>query len=137
MQTPVGVRCRACANLKRLPQFDVDPLLLARSGLAGLAVSLVVWLFISYAVGLRFFLSILAGVAVGEAMTRLARRRTSRALEGAAVFDIAAGLLGAEAFRVRDHLHEYVTLLGNDQSLVLALVIPGIIASFVAIVKLR
>jgi hypothetical protein len=137
VQTPVGVRCRRCAQLRRLPQFDVDLTLLVRSALAGLLTSLVVWLVVSYLVVLRYFLSILVGAAVGEVMSRLARRRTSRALEAAAVLDVVAGLLAVEAFWQRDDLHGYVTSIGSDQSTLLALVLPAVIASFVAVVKLR
>jgi hypothetical protein len=135
--TPVGVRCRSCAQLRRLPQFDVGPLLLARSGLAGLAVSIVCWVLISGAPFLRYFLAILVGAAVGETMSRLAQRRVSRSLEVVAVGDILAGLLLIEFVRTGSVIGAPLSAVGNNPSLFLWLVVPALIASFVAVVKLR
>lgn len=137
VQTPVGARCRSCAQLKRLPQYDVGLLLMLRSGLAGLVTSTLVWLLISFMPFLRFFLSILVGVAVGEAVSRLARRRVSRSLEVVAVVDVVLGLLLAEGIRLQDALYLFSAAQGQDQAFLLALGLPALIASFVAVVKLR
>ena len=135
--TPVGVRCRSCAQLRRLPQFDVGPLLLARSGLAGLAVSIVCWVLISGVPFLRYFLAIVVGAAVGETMSRLARQRTSRALEVLAVADVLAGLVLVEVVRTGTLMGSQLSALGNSPSLFVWMIVPAVIASFVAVVKLR
>lgn len=135
--TPVGVRCKPCAQMRRLPQFDVNLWLLARSGLAGLITSLLSWFIVEYILFVRFFLSIFVGMAVAEVMSRLAKRRTSRLLEAIAVFDVLVGLAAVEAFHVRDYFHLYLTELANEPNLLVSLAIPAAIASFVAIVKLR
>jgi len=137
IQTPVGVRCRTCAQLRRLPQFDVGPLLIARSSLAGLAVSVVGWLLASFVGYLQFVLAILVGVGVGEVMSRLARRRTSRPLEVSAVLVVVAGLAMAQAFRLWGALPVVFAALNGSPSLLVALLFPAAIASFVAVVKLR
>lgn len=137
IQTPVGVRCRDCAQLRRLPQFDVGGVLLARSVLAGLAVSVIAWLLTSYTLFLRFFLSVLVGLAVGEAMSRLARRRSNRVLEVLAVADVVAGLLISTAIRFSSELHDLFLAANQDPSVFLSLVLPAVLASYVAIVKLR
>jgi hypothetical protein len=133
VQTPVGARCRECAQLRRLPQFDIPPLLLARSVLAGFAVSSLGWFFLSYIVFLRFFLGILVGAAIGETMSRLARRRDTVTLEAGAVAAVIAGLLLVETFRYPD----FWTAFTQNQSVSISLAIPAVIASFVAVVKLR
>ena len=98
VQTPVGARCRQCAGLRKLPQFEVSPWLLGRSAAAGLGASFVTWLLISILPYLRFFLSILVGFAVGEVMSRLAQRRSNRYLEVAAVLAVVIGLLLSRTF---------------------------------------
>jgi hypothetical protein len=135
--TPVGMRCRDCAQLRRLPQFDVGPSLLARSGLAGLLVSAAIWISVSFVPYLRFFLAILVGVAVGETMSRLARRRVSRALEVLAVVNVLLGLVTVEALRYGDRLPALLHVLSNNPSFLVGLAVPAFIASFVAVVKLR
>ena len=137
VSTPVGVRCRTCAQLRRLPQFDVGPVLLARAGSAGLFVSAVCWFLISFAFYLRFFLAILVGFAVGETMSKLARRRVSRSLEIVAVADVLLGLAVTEVLRVGSSPPSLLSSLSQDPSVLVALAISGIIASFVAVVKLR
>jgi hypothetical protein len=137
VQTPVGARCRSCAQLKRLPQFDVGLVLTARSTIAGFVVSVVMWLFTGYVAYLRFFLSILVGAAVGEVMSRLARRRTSRTLEALAVASVVAGLAISDLFRWRDNPHLLWTGLRDDPSFALTLLLPAAIASYVAVIKLR
>lgn len=123
--------------MRRLPQFEVGPLLLVRSGLAGLAISGVIWFFVSYIPYLRFFLAILVGVAVGEVMSRLARRRSNRVLEAIAVVDIVAGLLVVDIVQFGLGYGAYLTRAGGSISIVLGLLVPAAIASYIAIVKLR
>jgi hypothetical protein len=133
IQTPVGARCRECAQLRKLPQFQADPVLIIRSTVAGFAVSAVCWYFLSYVAFLRFFLSILVGAAIGETMSRLAKRRDNLFLEAGAVAAVVAGLLLVETLRFSD----FWTAAGIDQSVSVSLAIPALIASFVAVVKLR
>jgi hypothetical protein len=132
VETPVGMRCRACAQLRRLPQFDVGPALLARSTAAGLAASVVSWLLVTYVAFLLFFASILVGVAVSAVMSPLARRRSNRLLEVAAVLDIVAGLIIALAIRTAGEGGVVLVPFGLT-----GLLVPILIASFVAVVRLR
>jgi hypothetical protein len=135
VQTPVGVRCRTCAQLKRLPQFDVGAGLLLRSGGAGLVVSLLAWLVIAFVPFLSFFLAILVGVAVGEVMSRLARRRSSRALDVTAVLVVVIGLLAA--YTALGGLSTVTQGLLDSPGFIIRLLVPAAIASFVAVLKLR
>jgi hypothetical protein len=110
--------------------------LTARAVLGGLAASIVGWFLLSYLPYLRYFLSIFVGVAVGESMSRLAKRRTSVALEVAAPAVVVIGLLAIEIFRAGDGTRLFQDI-ANQPGVAMALVLPGVIASFVAVVKLR
>ncbi|MGI8967647.1 MAG: B-box zinc finger protein [Chloroflexota bacterium] len=132
VQTPVGARCADCAQLRRLPQFDLTAGLLLRSLGGGLVVSLAGWYLLSYVYFLRFFLAALVGAAVGEAMSRLSRRRVTRVLEVGAVVVLLIGLVVVAALQGQ-------LSPGNRIGQVIALnfALPLIIASYLAIVKLR
>jgi len=133
IQTPVGYRCAECAQIKRLPQYQVGGTLLLRSVAAGLGVSVIAWFLVSYAVFLRFFLSFLVGAAIGEVMTRLSRRRSNLILEAAAVLVVVGGLVVVEIVRFGGS-----ALMGSGyQFTIVGLILPVIIASVVAVLKLR
>jgi hypothetical protein len=104
--------------------------------MGGLGASFAGWFFLAYVPYLRYFLSILVGVAVGESMSRLARRRTSLVLEIAAVAAVAVGLFGIEMVRTGSGLSLFQDM-ANRPGVGLAILLPGAIASFVAVVKLR
>src|SRR5512136_2160734 len=42
VETPVGARCRQCANVKRLPTYSIKPFQYARAVAAGLLVAVAV-----------------------------------------------------------------------------------------------
>jgi hypothetical protein len=83
VQTPVGARCRDCADLRRPAQYTLDPLLLARAAGAALATAVAVGLLWAYLAPrllnllgfFSFFAAIGYGWLVAEAMGRAARRR--------------------------------------------------------------
>jgi hypothetical protein len=132
LQTPVGMRCGECAQLRRLPQFDVDIGLLARSAGGGLVVSTLAWLLVTYVSFLSFFAAILVGFAVAAVMSPMAKRRTSRRLEVVAVSAVIAGLFIAYYLRFALSGGGSVGSLGITR-----LILPLVIASFFAVVRLR
>jgi hypothetical protein len=107
--------------------------MILRATAAGLAVSVVGWFLLSYVIFLRYFLAILVGVTVGETMSRLARRRDNIFLESGAVIAVVAGLFLVETLRFPD----FWTLVRVDQATSVGVAIPALVASFVAVVKLR
>lgn len=123
--------------MRKLPQYDIDVLLLARASAGGLIASILVWLLVSGLPFLRFFLSILVGFAVGEVMSRLSRRRSNLALEIAAVLVVVIGFLVVEIWRFAGSAGSFVSALALAPSFLIATLIPVAIASFVAVVKLR
>ena len=89
--TPVGVRCRECANLKRLPQYNISAAFLARGFGAALVSGAVlgsIWgLVIPFS--FSFFLGLLVGVGlgygVGEAVSIATNRKAGVPLQALAV----------------------------------------------------
>jgi hypothetical protein len=93
IQTPVGARCRSCANLRRPAMYTVSPVMVARGAAAALAVAVVVgglWavLLPRAATFLGFFIFFAAagyGWLVSKAIGRATNRRRGSALQAVAV----------------------------------------------------
>jgi len=72
VQTPVGARCPKCANVKKLPIFEVPKTFYIRALAAGLGIGAIlgaVWYFIFEQSHVRFiYLDIIIGIAVGYAI---------------------------------------------------------------------
>lgn len=94
VQTPVGARCRKCANVRRIPTYEVAPATLARgaAGAIGGGVALgVAWALFN---GLTYiFFGVLMGLAVGFAVGELValsvNRRAGPPLQAIAVAGVA------------------------------------------------
>lgn len=84
VHTPVGPRCRSCAQLRRLPIFQVSPeaYLLATGASLGLAlVAGMLWGALPLGGFLSFFISPAVGYVIGEGVSRVANRRQSAGLK--------------------------------------------------------
>lgn len=94
VQTPVGLRCRECALLKKVPTYDVSASYFALALLAGLGAGIVggVLLFV-FAGGFSLWLSPFFGYAVGEAVSRAANRKRGPRLQLATFISIVAGAI--------------------------------------------
>jgi len=100
VQTPVGARCRDCANVRTLPTIDVSPVFLARGLGAALAAGALVgaiWGYATQGAGVvGFFLIFIAigiGWAVGEAVSSATNRKRSPTLQGCAVLGVVVAYL--------------------------------------------
>jgi hypothetical protein len=77
--TPVGARCRECAQVRRIPTYNMSASTFARAAagalVGGLAIGVAWWLFnvITF-----FFFGILAGLAIGYAVGELVSVATNR-----------------------------------------------------------
>jgi hypothetical protein len=99
IQTPVGARCRDCAQLRKLPMFDVRPLDYLRAvggGLAasvggGLALTFIQMLVPVFGMLNLVFLAAL-GYGVGTAVALSTRRKQGTALGVLAAFAVPIGL---------------------------------------------
>lgn len=104
VHTPVGARCRTCANVRRLPQYQVPPSYLARAvGTAVLAGAVLgaLWA-VLLPFGVYLLLGLLAGLGlgyvVGEAVSLATNRKAGPPLQAAAALGVLV------AFVVRDAL---------------------------------
>lgn len=133
VHTPVGARCRECANVRRIPTYNVSTGTLSRAlggALAGgAALGIAWWLFnpISY-----FFFGILAGLAVGygvgETVSWATNRRAGPPLQATAVAGVilAYGVRIALLFAVSNWaLHDLRVDLGG----LIALGVAGFVAA--------
>lgn len=84
--TPVGARCRECANLRRLPQYDISLQYLARGLGAALVVGLVLgfawgWLVPNPALFLGLIVGFGLGYAIGESVGLATNRKVGPSLQ--------------------------------------------------------
>jgi hypothetical protein len=90
VQTPVGARCRDCANVRTIPTLDVTPVFLARGIAASLVVGGIVgaiWGVVSGGRGFGFvgffliFIAMGIGFCVAEAVSRATNRKRANSLQ--------------------------------------------------------
>lgn len=95
VQTPVGARCRDCANVRRIPTIDVSPLFVARGLGAALLSGMAVGAAWGWASGGRsfigffiIFIAIGIGWAIGESVGLATNRKRSPVLQACAVVGV-------------------------------------------------
>jgi hypothetical protein len=93
VMTPVGARCRDCAQLRKSPIYDVRPMHYLRAIGAGLAVAAVGTYVIAFVPFFQFFALLLLGAGVGEAVTKAANRKRGTGLAVVAVTTLIVGAL--------------------------------------------
>lgn len=122
VQTPVGARCRECANLRRPVLYTVPPLLFARAGGAALLLAVVVGAAAGYLVpGLLHnlgFIGLFAGAGYGwltakTVETASNRRRSvwlqaAAAASGIAVYLVYNAVGGAGTILPRNDIGGYL-----------------------------
>lgn len=84
VQTPVGLRCPKCAALKRLPVFEISNIFYIRGIAAGLAAAAVlgaIWSFIPVGGFLLFFIALVIGYVIGEAVSLAVNRKRGPSLQ--------------------------------------------------------
>jgi hypothetical protein len=104
IQTPVGARCRQCAQLRKLPMFELRPLDYLRAIGAALGASIVCGVVLALVLQmvpflgfLRFFLMVGVGYVVGDAVTRLANRKRGTVVGVIAGVSVPIGLILGQA----------------------------------------
>ena len=97
--TPVGARCRECANIRRLPQFEISLVYVLRGLGAALGVGVAVggfWgLFLPFSMGFFFGLIVGFGLgyAVGEGVSLATNRKSGPPLQAVAVVGVLTAYL--------------------------------------------
>jgi hypothetical protein len=100
VQTPVGGRCRTCANVRKAPMYTLGPALLGRVALAALGGGLaggLLWGYLLPGLGGFGFFMLFAGLLAGHGMSRLVDRagkgRRGPVVQGLAVAGLSLAYL--------------------------------------------
>lgn len=91
--TEVGQRCPNCARGNRLPTFQVSPAIIARGAVAGLLAATAIGYVWSLAPAFSFWIGLLMGFGVGEAVARAGNMRRGPAMMATAAVAVVAGFL--------------------------------------------
>ena len=98
VHTPVGVRCKECANVRRSPIYEVSTVYYLKAAGAGLGLALaggVVWALLRGVPFASIITSIIVGLAIGEGISRVVNRKRGVGLQViAAVSVIASSVVG-------------------------------------------
>ena len=137
IQTPVGARCRECANVTRLPTFNVTPVFFARGLGAAMAAGAVVggiWAGLKGPFGFGFLFAILLGLAAGwavsEAVSLATNRKRGLALQACAVAGVGLAFLIQEL--LSDNTFTFARNIAREGDLILL-----VAASIYAAVRLK
>jgi len=93
VRTPVGLRCPDCAGVRGLPTYATSPNVLAKAAAVGFPVALAVGLLWAWAPDWGFYLGLLLGFGVAEAMAWAANAKRGRDLQVLALALVAFGLV--------------------------------------------
>lgn len=135
VQTPVGMRCSECANLKNLPTYQVSLVYYLRAAGAGIGIALVlgfVWFAINSILPfflLRFLIAAGVGYATGEVISLSVNRKRSIGLV------IVSGISATFAFAIANILGMPFWLGGLYSIILGALVLA--LTIFMAVNRLR
>ena len=113
--TPVGVRCRDCAQLRRLPQYTLTPRVYARVLPTAAALALICGFLLSLVPRLSLLAGVVVGVVVGEVLRRVSGYKQGRVLQVIAGATVVVGILSSNVFLVvrtfgLDHLGDALTI---------------------------
>jgi hypothetical protein len=98
IQTPVGLRCPKCAALKKLPVYEVSTIFYIRAIAAGLATAGAlgaIWPFIPLGGFFLFFIALVVGYLIGEAISLAVNRKRGPGLQ------IVAGISVVVCYSIR------------------------------------
>ena len=98
--TPVGVRCRDCAQLRRLPQYTLTPRVFARVLPTAAALALICGFLLSLVPRLSLLAGVVVGVVVGDVLRRVSGYKQGRAMQAIAGATVLVSILSSNVFLV-------------------------------------
>ena len=125
IQTPVGARCRDCAQVTRHPTYDVSTGYYLRASVAAAVVGIVGGLLWALTLGIPFLPWLLAGgtgFAVGEAVSLVSNRKRGRGLVGIAVVGVTVSV---------------IIVVLRIQAFHILLLLPAALAYYMAVIRVR
>jgi len=128
--TPVGVRCRSCANLKRLPQYDLSVVYMARGLGAALAVGAftgAIWGIIPFGF-LGLLIGLGAGYVIGEAVSIATNRKVGTRVQVIASVGVVLAFVIRSALLISLRNWEIADILLNDMFGLLAFGLAIVVA---------
>ncbi len=134
---PVGTRCRECANLRKLPQYNISAGFLLRGAGAALVAGAVLgglWgLLLPYQLGLLFGLGVGFGIgySVGESVSLATNRKVGLPLQAIAVGGVILAFVVRDAVLLTQLRNFHVglgDLLRNDTYGWIATIVAAVVA---------
>ncbi len=110
VMTPVGARCRDCAQLRRNPIYVVSPAYYLRATAAGLAVALICGVIVPFIPFFSLFGLLLLGWVTGAAVARAANYKRGTGLAVVAAATTVVGALAGPALLAAVTLPPFVPL---------------------------
>jgi hypothetical protein len=98
--TPVGVKCKDCAQMRRPAQYTITPRLYARIIPGAVVTALAIGWLLSYIPYLGFIGGIIVGVAASAALKRISGYKQGREMEIIACGTVVLALVSSSAFYV-------------------------------------
>ena len=133
--SPVGARCRECANIRRLPTYQISTAYLLRGLAAALATGAVlgaVW-GVLLPFGVSFFFGLLLGLGlgygVGEAVSAAANRKAGPPLQALAAAGVVVAYLVRSAILASTLRNVAVIDILTDDLLGYIVVILGVVVA--------
>jgi len=117
VQTPVGARCPKCAALKKLPVYEISTIFYIRAIAAGLATAAAlgaIWPFIPLGGFFLFFIALVIGYLIGEAISLAVNRKRGPGLQIVAGISVFVSYAVRSLIEVSEHgfLHAFADVYG-------------------------
>lgn len=102
VHTPIGARCKECANVRRSPIYEVGALYYLKATGTGLGLALAgggVWALLRGIPFASIITSIIVGVAIGEGISRVANRKRGVGLQVIAAVSVIGSAFAGKAIQ--------------------------------------
>ncbi len=142
VRTPVGLRCPDCAGVRGLPTYSTSSDLLLKAAGAGLLVAIAVGVLWEFAPTWKFYLCLILGFGVAEAMARASREKRGLDLQIVGFICVTIGIVLSRVLLARHYgitwdmaqnLNTIVIADGHlsqiDQALQLQIIPDGVFAA--------